>query len=205
MDNAAGSLAAWRGAREMWLRFLSAKDSEDSRGISVSRWSSTTAKGQTGRLWASRSWKERELPSECVMDNAFKPSSAWRSIGKLPLRESESPNSRFAKQDALTGALSIYWEDTAAGTWHEEAATLEECAGLETAAVWSANHIEDRLRDHFAGQPNKWVASMRSTRPPSRKLDSSDAGCTDGRQPFQGIPEHWPRRGSSRRPTILRS
>jgi hypothetical protein len=93
-----------------------------------------------------------------VMDSAFKPSSAWRSIGKLPLREGESPNSRFAKQDALTGALSIYWEDTSAGTWHEEPATLDECAGLETAAVWSANHIEDRLRDHFAGEPNKWVA-----------------------------------------------
>ena len=89
-----------------------------------------------------------------VMDSAFKPSSPWRSIGKLPLRKGESPNSRFAKQDALTGALSIYWDG------HEEPATLDDCAGLEIAAVWSANHIEDRLRDHFAGKTSKWVTSM---------------------------------------------
>ena len=95
-----------------------------------------------------------------VMDSAFKPRSAWRSIGKLPLRDGESTNSRFAKQDALTGALSIYWEDLAAGTWHEEPATLDECAGLEVAAVWSAEHVEDRLRDHFAGKPDKWSSLM---------------------------------------------
>lgn len=95
-----------------------------------------------------------------VMDRAFKPSSTWRSIGKLPLREDGSAPSRFVKQDALTGALSIYWEDARAGTEHEEPATLDECAGLETAAVWSANHVEDRLRDHFAGKPNTWVASL---------------------------------------------
>lgn len=95
-----------------------------------------------------------------VMDSAFKPSSTWRSIGKLPLRADESPDSRFAKQDPLTGALSIYWKDSAAGTWHEEPATPEECAGLEVAAVWSAEHVEDRLRDHFAGRPDKWSSSM---------------------------------------------
>lgn len=95
-----------------------------------------------------------------VMDSAFKPSSSWRSIGKLPLREDGSAASRFAKQDPLTGALSIYWEDPQRGQRHEAPATLDECAGLESAAVWSANHIEDRLRDYFAGKPNKWVASL---------------------------------------------
>jgi hypothetical protein len=95
-----------------------------------------------------------------VMDSAFKPSSTWRSIGKLPLGADQSPDSRFAKQDPLTGALSIYREDSAAGTWHEEPATLEECAGLEVAAVWSAEHVEDRLRDHFSGTPDKWSNSM---------------------------------------------
>jgi hypothetical protein len=96
-----------------------------------------------------------------VMDSAFKPSSAWRSIGKLPLRDGESPHSRFAKQDAITGALSIYWEGSSpAGAWYEEPATLDECVGLERAAVWSAEHLEDRLRDHFAGVPNKWSTSL---------------------------------------------
>lgn len=95
-----------------------------------------------------------------VMDSAFKPSSAWRSVGELPLRDGESPESRFVKQDAITGALSIYWEDSSTGTFHDEPATIDECAGLERAAVWSAEHLEDRLRDHFAGSPNKWSASL---------------------------------------------
>ena len=28
------------------------------------------------------------------------------------------------------------------------------------AAVWDPQHVEDRLRDHFAGLPNKWVQSL---------------------------------------------
>lgn len=27
--------------------------------------------------------------------------------------------------------------------------------------VWSPEHVEDRLRDHFAGRPNKWEESLR--------------------------------------------
>lgn len=43
----------------------------------------------------------------------------------------------------------------------ENPATPEECAVLERAAVWDPGHVEDRLRDHFAGQSNKWVESLR--------------------------------------------
>ena len=28
-------------------------------------------------------------------------------------------------------------------------------------AVWEPAHVEDRLRDHYAGAPNKWVESLR--------------------------------------------
>lgn len=95
-----------------------------------------------------------------VMDSAFKRGGRWRVIGRHPLRDDESPDTRRFKQDAITGELSIYWEDSVRGTWHEEPATLEECADLERSAVWNANHIEDRLRDHFAGRPNIWVGSL---------------------------------------------
>ena len=40
-------------------------------------------------------------------------------------------------------------------------ASREECFSLECAAVWDPYHIEDRLRDHFAGIPNKWFESMK--------------------------------------------
>lgn len=43
----------------------------------------------------------------------------------------------------------------------EEPASRQELEGLEVAAVWDPEHVEDRLRDHFSGRPNKWVESIR--------------------------------------------
>jgi len=75
-----------------------------------------------------------------------------------------SPESRtepfFYKQDAITGRLALYHSTFASTNW-ERPASREECAGLEAAAVWEPEHVEDRLRDHFAGRPNKWVESLR--------------------------------------------
>ena len=39
-------------------------------------------------------------------------------------------------------------------------ATREQCEGLECAAVWEAEHVEDRLRDYFDGKPNTWVEQL---------------------------------------------
>jgi hypothetical protein len=39
--------------------------------------------------------------------------------------------------------------------------TIADCDDLECAAVWDPEHVEDRLRDHFLGIPNKWVLSLR--------------------------------------------
>ena len=36
-------------------------------------------------------------------------------------------------------------------------ANREDLKGLECAAIWEANHVEDRLRDHFLDKPNVWV------------------------------------------------
>lgn len=38
--------------------------------------------------------------------------------------------------------------------------TREECAALERTAVWDAEHVEDRIRDDYAGRENKWLRSM---------------------------------------------
>jgi hypothetical protein len=40
-------------------------------------------------------------------------------------------------------------------------ATLQECEGLEPAAVWEPEHVADRVQDAFAGRPNHWLDQMR--------------------------------------------
>jgi hypothetical protein len=84
----------------------------------------------------------------------------WKVIGSLPLTTALTQNPSFWKQDPLTGALSIYCEDLPP-PGYERAATPAECRGLECAAVWDPEHVEDRLRDHFAGRPNAWLEGLR--------------------------------------------
>ncbi|WP_373276479.1 Imm26 family immunity protein [Sphingomonas kyungheensis] len=84
----------------------------------------------------------------------------WPVIGRVPLNPESRVEPFFYKQDVMTGRLSLYHSTFAAPNW-ERAATYAECAGLEAAAVWEPEHVEDRLRDHFAGRPNKWVESLR--------------------------------------------
>ncbi|RYF10583.1 MAG: hypothetical protein EOO77_21235 [Oxalobacteraceae bacterium] len=84
----------------------------------------------------------------------------WQVIGRAPLGPEIRLEPFFYKQDAVTGRLSLYHSMFSATDW-ERTATLGECDGLEAAAVWEPEHVEDRLRDHFAGRPNKWVDSLR--------------------------------------------
>lgn len=83
----------------------------------------------------------------------------WPVIGRGELGPERREEPFFYKQD-VTGRLALYHSTFAATNW-ERAANLVECAGLEAAAVWEPEHVEDRLRDHFAGQPNRWVESLR--------------------------------------------
>ena len=84
----------------------------------------------------------------------YKSASGWRKIGRAPVRaEVQYPppqfmrnGDRFRIYDPHTGIIS--------------AATYDECKDLERCAVWEVEHVEDRLRDHFAGQPNKWLESL---------------------------------------------
>ena len=94
--------------------------------------------------------------------NAAVNNRRWKVVGRLPLSpEEEREIYRCFKQDSISGALTVFWVDPVSEAEHEEPASIEECAGLEAAAVWSANHVEDRLRDHFDGRPNAWVESLR--------------------------------------------
>lgn len=96
-----------------------------------------------------------------VMNSAVT-TGRWPRVGKKALTDAERATvARFCKRDALTGELTIYWEDPLSEEVHEIAASREDCEALDPAAVWSAQHVEDRLRDHFDGRPNKWVESLR--------------------------------------------
>ncbi len=91
-----------------------------------------------------------------VMNSAIT-KGIWPVIGNAPLTPDLEVQPPFFKRDPLSGALSI----TYVGGGDEIPASLEDCANLENAAVWSAEHIVDRLNDHFAGRPNKWVELLK--------------------------------------------
>jgi hypothetical protein len=42
-------------------------------------------------------------------------------------------------------------------------ATKDDCKGLELAAVWEAEEIEERLNDHFEGRTNRLVEEDKNT------------------------------------------
>ncbi|GAB1268388.1 hypothetical protein NBRC116493_16410 [Aurantivibrio infirmus] len=88
-----------------------------------------------------------------VMNNAVT-SGRWPIVGHLDLDESLLKSVTFFKQDSISKKLYLYRDSKVLP------ASREECIGLEKAAVWSASHVEDRLRDYFDGIPNKWVGSL---------------------------------------------
>lgn len=98
-----------------------------------------------------------------VMNKAIT-SGGWRRIGMASLRpEFERTVPRY-KRDAITGEMSIYIDGV------ERPASPAECRGLEPAAVWSAEHVEARLRDHVGGRAHEPLEQMwrGPSRPPGR-------------------------------------
>ncbi len=74
----------------------------------------------------------------------------WLKLGTAPiLEELKKPVPRW-NQDALRPQDIRLTYDGCEGPL----VTAAECEGRERAAVWDANHVEDRLRDHFAGIPH---------------------------------------------------
>lgn len=90
-----------------------------------------------------------------VMDSAVT-SGRWKVVGNAPLEPEHEVSPCFFKQDAISKKLSLYRHGV------EGPATLEECEGLERAAVWSAEHVERRLEDYFAGRNNKSVEALQA-------------------------------------------
>jgi hypothetical protein len=96
-----------------------------------------------------------------VMDRAFRRRGGWELLDVVPLTDAEQAEvRRYAKQDS-GGRISVYYTNPTTGRDGERSATFEDVRHLERAAVWEPEHVEDRLRDHFDGRPNKWVESLR--------------------------------------------
>lgn len=72
-----------------------------------------------------------------------------KEIRKIPLAfiQDELNPSQFDVYDPNTGDI--------------RKATKEECTGLERAAVWDPEHVEDRITDHFEKRSNRWVESLK--------------------------------------------
>jgi hypothetical protein len=97
-----------------------------------------------------------------VMNYAFRRAGRWTLLDVVTLTEDEATTiHRYAKPDPTGRRVSIYYTNPVSGSHGERPATIDSCRDLEIAAIWSPEHVEDRLRDHFDGHPNKWVESLR--------------------------------------------
>jgi hypothetical protein len=89
-----------------------------------------------------------------VMYSAIK-SARWEVIANLPLEDRLRIKPKFFMQDRFSKKYSIYFEGKITP------ASREDCLGLERAAAWDAIHVEDRLRNHFAGVPDLNTESLK--------------------------------------------
>ena len=81
----------------------------------------------------------------------------WLKIGDAPVAPTlQQPVLRF-NQDPLKPEHIRLTYDGCEGPL----GTIKDCENLECAAVWAPEHVEDRIRDHFAGVPNKWLLCFR--------------------------------------------
>lgn len=109
-----------------------------------------------------------ELPVSFIIPvmNFWSKTDGWEIIGNLPLEPELLEEPTYFKQDAITGTLCLYLPHQDI----EVPCTRDQVENLERAAVWDPEHIEDRLKDHYNGVPNKWVESMKPLPLPGSKL-----------------------------------
>jgi len=81
----------------------------------------------------------------------------WDLIGNVPLEPAlRKPVENFIQDSAdFTNCRII--DDQG----NVRAAHVSECVGLERAAVWEPEHVEERIMDHYAGRSNFWTERMK--------------------------------------------
>ncbi|MER7274755.1 hypothetical protein ABT369_09885 [Dactylosporangium sp. NPDC000244] len=91
-----------------------------------------------------------------VMRSAYSAGRWGHALGRLPEKTLPAIPPVF-RQEVGSGACSI----VEPGHSTRLPVPREECLGLERQAVWSAEHIESRLSDHYEGRPNVFVESLK--------------------------------------------
>lgn len=89
-----------------------------------------------------------------VMNNVIK-SGRWKIVGRELLREALKTSRDYFIQDKQ----KIFIYNSVTGKIRP--GSKEEAEGLECAAAWDGAHVEDRLRDYYAGRPNVWVEQLK--------------------------------------------
>src|SRR5262249_5691470 len=80
----------------------------------------------------------------------------WLKVGKAPINEVlKTPVPRYIQDILRPDQFNIYCDGKI------RPAAREECIGLEHAAVWEPEHVEERIRDHYSGKQNRWVDVLR--------------------------------------------
>lgn len=88
--------------------------------------------------------------------NSAVTSGRWTIVDKRPLEPELAQERKYFMLDAQSGEYSLYYSISG----DIRPASAKQCTDLERAAVWDPEHVEDRLRDHFAGRTNGWVVQM---------------------------------------------
>ncbi|WP_281322743.1 Imm26 family immunity protein [Flavobacterium aestivum] len=78
----------------------------------------------------------------------------WLKVGKLGIRkEFEILPLKFIQDAQHPDRFEFYNPNTGDIT----PTTKDKIKGLERAAVWDANHVEDRIRSHYEGTTSIWM------------------------------------------------
>jgi hypothetical protein len=78
----------------------------------------------------------------------------WTLIGRIDLPPFLKKSERFFKKDPISKKFYIYYDEGQNGI--EILSSREEVFGLESASVWNAEHIEERLFRNLSGQESMW-------------------------------------------------
>ncbi len=81
----------------------------------------------------------------------------WPIVGQIDLVDSLLEKPTFYKYDQIADKYFHYVDCV-----DDISVKMDQCIGLECAAAWDPEHIEDRLYDLKMGLPNKWVESLKA-------------------------------------------
>lgn len=95
-----------------------------------------------------------------VMNSAIG-KNGWPVIGDVPFKELSISEAMFYRYDIVSKKFYHYSDCT-----NDIPSTREACVGLECAAVWRKDHVEDRLQAHKEGGVCKWEESLRAENKP---------------------------------------